>query len=157
MLERSGVALVHAGVAVCGWEALTALRDEIGLRSPLHTVEKLIDHLGATRFVGHTHSSYSERILGALELLGAQAAVTVRGNAGLGRRARRPAAGRRGGWGARPASDARKPAARRWRPRPRSASDARDRHRRRARRRGDGGGPVGRCARVRSRAVPHRS
>lgn len=83
MLERSGVALVHAGVAVSGWDALTALRDEIGLRSPLHTAEKLVGHLGATRFVvGHTHSSYRERILGALELLGAQAAVAVRGMEG---------------------------------------------------------------------------
>lgn len=83
MLERSGVALVHAGVAVAGWEALTALRDEIGLRSPLHTAEKLVDHLGATRFVvGHTHSSYAGRILGALELLGARAAVAVRGMEG---------------------------------------------------------------------------
>lgn len=80
MLTRSGVALVHAGEAVAGWEALTELRDEIGLRTALHTAEKLVDHLGATRFVvGHTHGSYRERILGALELLGADEAVTVRG------------------------------------------------------------------------------
>lgn len=99
MLERSGVALVHAGVAVSGWEALTALRDEIGLRSPLHTAEKLVDHLGATRFVvGHTHSAYRERILGALELLGAGAAVTVRGMEGSDVvRAARPVAADRGG------------------------------------------------------------
>ena len=80
MLERADVALVHAGAAIPGWDALASLRDEIGLRGPLHTAEKLVDHLGATRFVvGHTHSSYSGRIIGALTLLGAQRAVAVRG------------------------------------------------------------------------------
>jgi anthranilate phosphoribosyltransferase len=80
MLERCDVALVHAGAAIPGWDALATIRDEIGLRGPLHTAEKLVDHLGATRFVvGHTHSSYRERILGALSVLGAERAVTVRG------------------------------------------------------------------------------
>jgi anthranilate phosphoribosyltransferase len=83
MLERCDVALVHAGAAVPGWDALAAVRDEIGVRGPLHTAEKLVDHLGATRFVvGHTHSSYRERILGALALLGAHHAVAVRGMEG---------------------------------------------------------------------------
>jgi anthranilate phosphoribosyltransferase len=83
MLERSDVAVVHAGAAIPGWDALAVIRDEIGLRGPLHTAEKLIDHLGATRFViGHTHSSYRERILGALGLLGAQRSVSVRGMEG---------------------------------------------------------------------------
>jgi anthranilate phosphoribosyltransferase len=94
MLDRAGVALVHAATAIPGWEALAAVRDEIGLRGPLHSAEKLVDHLGATRFVvGHTHSSYRERILGALELLGAQHAVTVRGMEGADLlRVARPAA-----------------------------------------------------------------
>ena len=83
MLERSGVALVHAGAAIPGWDALAQVRDEIGLRGPVHSAEKLVDHLGATRFVvGHTHSSYRERILGALDVLGARHAVTVRGMEG---------------------------------------------------------------------------
>jgi len=83
MLERSDVALIHAGAAIPGWDALAGVRDEIGLRGPLHTAEKLVDHLGATCFVvGHTHSSYRERILGALSLLGAQRAVAVRGMEG---------------------------------------------------------------------------
>ncbi len=83
MLERADIALVHAGTAIPGWDALAAVRDEIGLRGPLHSAEKLVDHLGATRFVvGHTHSSYRERILGALEVLGAVHAVTVRGMEG---------------------------------------------------------------------------
>jgi anthranilate phosphoribosyltransferase len=83
MLERADVALVHAGAAIPGWDALAAVRDEIGLRGPLHSAEKLVDHLGATRFVvGHTHSSYRERILGALTLLGAHHAVAVRGMEG---------------------------------------------------------------------------
>jgi anthranilate phosphoribosyltransferase len=83
MLERADVALVHAGTAIPGWDALAAIRDEIGLRGPLHSAEKLVDHLGATRFViGHTHSSYRERILGALDLLGSQLSVTVRGMEG---------------------------------------------------------------------------
>jgi anthranilate phosphoribosyltransferase len=80
MLERAGVALVHAGAAIPGWDALADVRDEIGLRGPLHTAEKLVDHLGATRFVvGHTHSSYRARIIDALTLLGAHQAVAVRG------------------------------------------------------------------------------
>ncbi len=83
MLERADVAVVHAGAAIPGWDALAAVRDEIGLRGPLHSAEKLVDHLGATRFVvGHTHSSYRDRILGALELLGAHHAVAVRGMEG---------------------------------------------------------------------------
>jgi anthranilate phosphoribosyltransferase len=83
MLERADVAVVHAGAAIPGWEALAIVRDEIGLRGPLHTAEKLVDHLGATRFVvGHTHSSYRERIIGALTLLGAKRAVAVRGMEG---------------------------------------------------------------------------
>lgn len=83
MLERSDVALVHVGAAIPGWDALAGVRDEIGLRGPLHSAEKLVDHLGATRFViGHTHSSYRERILGALTLLGAHTAVAVRGMEG---------------------------------------------------------------------------
>jgi anthranilate phosphoribosyltransferase len=83
MLERADVALVHAGAALPGWDALAAIRDEIGLRGPLHTAEKLVDHLGATRFiVGHTHSSYRERILGALTLLGGRGAIAVRGMEG---------------------------------------------------------------------------
>lgn len=94
MLERAGVALVHAGAAIPGWDALAAVRDEIGLRGPLHTAEKLVDHLGATCFVvGHTHSSYRERILGALKLLGAQRSVAVRGMEGSDiLRAARPSA-----------------------------------------------------------------
>ena len=94
MLERADVALVHASAAIPGWDALAAVRDEIGLRGPLHTAEKLVDHLGATRFVvGHTHSSYRERILGALTLLGAQRAVAVRGMEGADvLRAGRPSA-----------------------------------------------------------------
>lgn len=83
MLERADVALVHAGAAIPGWDALARVRDEIGLRGPLHSAEKLVDHLGATRFVvGHTHSSYRERLLGALALLGARRAVAVRGMEG---------------------------------------------------------------------------
>ncbi len=83
MLERSDVALVHASTAIPGWDELAALRDEIGLRGPLHSAEKLVDHLGATHFVvGHTHSSYRERLQGALMLLGAQRAITVRGMEG---------------------------------------------------------------------------
>ena len=94
MLERCGMALVHAATAIPGWEALAALRDEIGLRGPLHSAEKLVDHLGATRFVvGHTHSSYRERLQGALALLGAESVVTVRGMEGADiLRAGRPSA-----------------------------------------------------------------
>jgi anthranilate phosphoribosyltransferase len=80
MLERSGVALVHAGEALPGWRRLAALRDQVGVRGPVHSAEKLVDWLGARRFVvGHSHAPYAERICGALDLLGAERAVAVRG------------------------------------------------------------------------------
>jgi anthranilate phosphoribosyltransferase len=80
MLARAGVAVVHAAEALPGWEALAALRDEIGLRGPVHSAEKLVDWFGATRFVvGHTHGSYAGRLLGALGRLGADDAIAVRG------------------------------------------------------------------------------
>jgi anthranilate phosphoribosyltransferase len=80
MLARSGVAVVHAGEAIAGWDALAAIRDEVGLRGPVHSAEKLVDWFGARRFVvGHTHGSYAGRLLGALERLGADRAIAVRG------------------------------------------------------------------------------
>lgn len=80
MLARSGVAVVHVGEALPGWEELAALRDEIGLRGPIHSAEKLVDWFGARRFVvGHTHGSYGARLLGALARLGADHAVAIRG------------------------------------------------------------------------------
>jgi anthranilate phosphoribosyltransferase len=80
MLMRAGVTLVDTSRAVAGWSALLSLRDQIGLRGPVHSAEKLIDYFGASRFVvGYTHSSYADRLLGALEQLGAKRAVAVRG------------------------------------------------------------------------------
>ncbi|HEY1538405.1 MAG TPA: hypothetical protein VGF63_03325 [Solirubrobacteraceae bacterium] len=94
MLERSDVALVHAGASIPGWDELAVARDEIGLRGPLHSAEKLVDHLGATHFVvGHTHTSYRERLQGALLMLGAERCITVRGMEGADvLRAGRPSA-----------------------------------------------------------------
>jgi hypothetical protein len=52
------------------WEQLALLRDEIGLRGPIHSGEKLVDWFGARRFVvGHTHGGYAARLLAALERL----------------------------------------------------------------------------------------
>jgi anthranilate phosphoribosyltransferase len=80
MLARAGVALVHVADALPGWDALAVLRDEIGLRGPIHSAEKLVDWFGARRFViGHTHGSYGTRLLGALARLGAERAIAVRG------------------------------------------------------------------------------
>jgi anthranilate phosphoribosyltransferase len=80
MLERCGACVVHVGVSLPGWSRLAALRDEIGLRGPVHSAEKLVDWFGARRFVvGHTHGPYAERLVGALERLGAECAVAVRG------------------------------------------------------------------------------
>lgn len=80
MLSRSGVTVVHAGEAIAGWDALAAVRDEVGLRGPIHSAEKLVDWFGARRFVvGHTHGSYAGRLLGALERLGADRAIALRG------------------------------------------------------------------------------
>jgi anthranilate phosphoribosyltransferase len=80
MLARAGVAVVHAGAALPGWDALAGLRDEIGLRGPVHSAEKLVDWFGARRFVvGHTHGGYAPKLLGALARLGAERAIAVRG------------------------------------------------------------------------------
>jgi anthranilate phosphoribosyltransferase len=80
MLEAAGVTVVHAGEVLAGWRELAVIRDEIGVRGPMHSAEKLVDYFGARRFVvGHTHSSYSERLLGGLGLLGAERSVAVRG------------------------------------------------------------------------------
>ena len=151
------VALVHAGAAIPGWDALAALRDEIGLRGPLHSAEKLVDHLGATRFVvGHTHSSYRERLQGAVMLLGAERCITVRGMEGADiLRTGRPSAADTAGPD-RAARVARQPAARRPRPAARRRPHARDRGRRRARRRGADGVPQRRPAPVRRRPLRER-
>ncbi|MGI8430090.1 MAG: anthranilate phosphoribosyltransferase [Solirubrobacteraceae bacterium] len=83
MLARSGVTLIDTSRVLAGWNALRTLRNEIGLRGPVHSGEKLIDYFGARRFVvGYTHSPYAPRLLGALELLGAERAVAVRGTEG---------------------------------------------------------------------------
>jgi anthranilate phosphoribosyltransferase len=80
MLARAGVSVVHAAESLGGWRALAELRDEIGPRGPVHSAEKLVDWFGASRFVvGYTHHPYRDRLLGALSLLGARAAVAVRG------------------------------------------------------------------------------
>lgn len=80
MLARAGVSVVHAGEALPGWEELAALRDEVGLRGPIHSAEKLVDWFGAKRFVvGHTHGGYAPKLLGALDRLGAEHAVAMRG------------------------------------------------------------------------------
>jgi anthranilate phosphoribosyltransferase len=72
--------VVHVGEALPGWDDLATLRDEIGLRGPVHSAEKLVDWFGARRFVvGHTHGSYAGRLLGALERLGADRAIAIRG------------------------------------------------------------------------------
>jgi anthranilate phosphoribosyltransferase len=80
MLERSRTCVVHAGEALPGWRQLAHTRDEVGLRGPIHSAEKLVDWFGAERFViGHSHGPYAERLVGALEHLGAVRAVAVRG------------------------------------------------------------------------------
>lgn len=80
MLERSGAALLHSGEAIPGWDRLATIRDQIGLRGPVHSAEKLVDHFGARRFVvGYTHQPYGPRIVAALDRLGAESTVAVRG------------------------------------------------------------------------------
>jgi anthranilate phosphoribosyltransferase len=59
------------------------VRDEIGLRGPIHSAEKLVDWFGARRFVvGYAHGQYAERLCDALALLGAERAYSVRGPEG---------------------------------------------------------------------------
>ena len=80
MLERSRACVVHAGEALPGWRLLARTRDEVGLRGPIHSAEKLVDWFGAKRFViGHSHGPYAQRLVGALAHLDARRAVAVRG------------------------------------------------------------------------------
>ncbi|HVX33267.1 MAG TPA: hypothetical protein VHA80_09020 [Solirubrobacterales bacterium] len=80
MLAESGVAVVHSGEAIEGWDHLARIRDEVGLRGPIHSAEKLVDHLGAERFVvGYAHQPYGPRIVGALRRLRAEGSLAVRG------------------------------------------------------------------------------
>jgi anthranilate phosphoribosyltransferase len=80
MLARAGVTLVNASTLLPGWTAISHIRDEVGLRGPLHSAEKLVDWFGATRFVvGYTHKAYADRLCGALDALGAERAFAVRG------------------------------------------------------------------------------
>jgi anthranilate phosphoribosyltransferase len=80
MLERSGLTLVYTPAAVAGWERLAAIRDQVGVRGPVHCAERLLDFFGARRFViAYTHSPFATRVLGALERLGAERAIAVRG------------------------------------------------------------------------------
>lgn len=80
MLEGSGLALVHTAEAIPGWERLARIRDEVGLRGPVHSAEKMVDHLGSRRFVvGYAHQPYGPRLLEALRLLGSEATLAVRG------------------------------------------------------------------------------
>ena len=80
MLADAGATLVYTPAVVAGWERLVQIRDDIGVRGPLHAAERLLDFFGARRFViGYTHSPYPARIIGALERLGADRAVAVRG------------------------------------------------------------------------------
>lgn len=83
MLARAGVTLVDTSRVVPGWDALVSLRNELGLRGPIHSAEKLLAYFGARRFVvGYTHSAYAQRLLGALQRLEAQQALAVRGEEG---------------------------------------------------------------------------
>jgi anthranilate phosphoribosyltransferase len=80
MLEAAGMTLVFTPDAIPGWAALATVRDEVGVRGPLHAAERLLDFFGARRFVvAYTHSSFPERLLGALAHLGAERSIVVRG------------------------------------------------------------------------------
>jgi anthranilate phosphoribosyltransferase len=80
MLEATGISLVHAGEAIPGWDRLAAIRNQVGLRGPVHSAEKLVDHLGARSFVvGFTHQPYGPRLAEALAILGAESSLAVRG------------------------------------------------------------------------------
>ena len=80
MLERSGLTLVYTPAAVPGWESLAGIRDQVGVRGPVHCAERLLAFFGARRFVvAFTHSSFADRVLGALGRLGTERAIAVRG------------------------------------------------------------------------------
>lgn len=80
MLARAGLTLVYTPAALEGWERLAELRDEVGVRGPLHAAERLLDFFGARRFVAsYTHSHYAQLLIGALGQLDAESAIAVRG------------------------------------------------------------------------------
>ena len=80
MLERAGVTLVYTPSVLEAWDRLRDLRDQMGVRGPLHAAERLQGFFGARRYVvGYTHTPFAERILRALDTLQAERAVVVRG------------------------------------------------------------------------------
>jgi len=80
MLAEAGLTLVYTPAALAGWERLAELRDEVGVRGPLHAAERLLDFFGARRFVAsYTHSHYARLLIDALGHLDADSAVAVRG------------------------------------------------------------------------------
>jgi len=83
MLATGGAALVYTPAAVPGWDRLADVRDEVGVRGPVHAAERLLDPFGARRFVvAYTHAPYASLLLVGLEILEAQRAVAVRGVGG---------------------------------------------------------------------------
>jgi len=80
MLARSGLTLVYTPHLMPGWDRLADVRDDVGVRGPLHSAERLIDWFGARRFVAtYTHGQYADLLLEALRLLGAHRTVASRG------------------------------------------------------------------------------
>lgn len=83
--------LAGAGVAVIDLESyapriasLLALREELGVRTCVHSAVKLLDPFGARRaLVGIFHGPYHAPVAGAARLLGAKRAVVIQGPGGL--------------------------------------------------------------------------
>ncbi|HXF50634.1 MAG TPA: anthranilate phosphoribosyltransferase [Dehalococcoidia bacterium] len=79
-LETLGIAYLRQSRFVPALAALKPLRNEIGLRTPLNTVEKIYNLAGAPyHLIGLTHLPYLDKIGGALTGLGFVKTLLVQG------------------------------------------------------------------------------
>lgn len=79
-IETLGIAFLRQSRFVPALAALKALRNEIGLRTPLNTVEKIYDLAGAPyHLIGLTHLPYLDKLGGALTGLGFVKTLLVQG------------------------------------------------------------------------------
>ena len=79
-LEETGAGYAHQARFVPALAALQDVREEIALRSAIHTVEKIYNLAGATySIIGLTHLPYMEKMLAAASQLGFRRIMIVQG------------------------------------------------------------------------------
>ncbi len=79
-IEEDGFGYMRSARFVPDLYALKEVRDEIALRSNIHTIEKLYNLAGASySLIGLTHLPYMEKMLGAVKEMGFRRVMLVQG------------------------------------------------------------------------------